>query len=135
MRILMLAGDLPEESAEIVPTSAGTSMPVLHHLASSHQVSLVLAAGSTRATAGLAQLRDWCRHVELIPARTRPWDSAISRAAGTTCERGRTPSRCPAASLRAAVDRLVREDHIEAIHLDRLGMAQFVRVAPWPNCL
>jgi polysaccharide biosynthesis protein PslH len=125
MRILMLAGDLPE-SAEIAPTSAGTSMPVLHHLASSHQVSLVLAAGSTRATAGLPQLRDWCRHVELIPARTRPWDSAVSPVAGTTYGRGGTPSRSSAGSIRAAVDRLVREDHIEAIHLDRLGMSQFV---------
>ena len=125
MRILMLAGDLPE-SAEIAPTNTSASMPVLRHLASTHQVSLVLAASSTRAPTGLGELRDWCRHVEFIPARARPWDSVVSRATGMTPGRGKTPSRGRASDIRAAVDRLVHEDHIEAIHLDHLSMAEFV---------
>src|SRR5215469_11447837 len=84
MRILMLAGNL-SESAEIVPTTISASMPVLRHLTSTHEVSLVLAAGRSAMT-----------------------------------------SPGPSGNLRAAVDRRLREDHIDAIHLDHLSMAQFV---------
>ncbi|MGH2487318.1 MAG: glycosyltransferase, partial [Ktedonobacterales bacterium] len=123
MRILFLARGLPFPA----DTTAGAqSLQALRYLGREHETHLV-AFSRHAADASLARLaQPLCASVTLVPMRASlPRDAASltsSLVQGDSYLLRREHTR----AMARAVNETLRHERIEAIHIDRIGMAQFI---------
>jgi hypothetical protein len=124
MRILMLARDLPHATT----ADSSTTLPVLRFLANEHQVSLLAFAqnGHAATASRRDELQKLCQRIEVLPQCTGLFHVSFSLTASMTHGDSYLMRRTYSKRMETAVQRLLREERIDAIHLDHLSMAQYV---------
>ena len=123
MRILMLAADLPHAAT----AEPSTALPALRFLANEHQVSLLAFAQHVHAaTMPRDELQRLCQRIEVLPHRIGLLRSTFSLAASMAQGSSYLMRRAYSTRMETSVRRVLREERIDAIHLDHLSMAQYV---------
>lgn len=123
MRVLFLAQGLPFPSDT---RACAQSLQALRYLAREHEIHFVAFARRDEDTILARMLQPLCRSLEIVPLRPSLPHDVASLTSSLVQGDSYLLRRERARAMMATVKDTLRRERIEAIHVDRVGMAQFI---------
>ena len=123
MRILVLT------QVVIYPADAGPkvkTLQVVRHLAEQHEIVYCSFVRSTKEAQDAAKLQDSCKRIVTVPIKRSKIGDARYLLESLVTGDSFLLHRDERGAMHEAVQKLLREEHIDAIHVDQLNMMRFV---------